>query len=324
MTGLRPFVKSLASLPFSSLVQMMLQHTCTLYSLIKVETTALPPSQGHTHQKKCFRAALLWAITGGMSRDDAVRFYAKWSTLFPSLDEEECIDEDGPEAVTPLIACMQAVGVDIATARTTLDSGRGLTVPTIEGTALNWLILALTRGRIPTMLVGPRFSGKSTLMSSSLESLISSGDVTGMTTLHCDVATDARSIQRVFEGRLTRRAGGRLGPSGNSVSAAPLLFFVEDLQLGVCDSSNGTARSADELLRQWVEYGFWYIRPSLAGMWKSEDSDNGPHPNDLLNSETAGRNTIVDAMFTVTLSSQGEYYFFLINHLMTLLYFVTE
>jgi len=74
-------------------------------------------------------------------------------------------------------------------------------------------------------------------------------------TINFSAATSSKLTQDIIESRLEKRQRNNYGPLG---ARSRLITFIDDLNLPTRDEF-GT-QSPIELLRQFIDYGFWYDR----------------------------------------------------------------
>ena len=126
-------------------------------------------------------------------------------------------------------------------------------VPTIDTVRQSYLLSALIRTRVPTLVIGGTGTGKTAVLGALLDELDASTSVS--LTLTFSAATSAELVQDMVESRLEKRQRGSYGPLG---ARARLVLFVDDLNLPR-HTEHGSV-PVHEWLRQWHAYGFWYDR----------------------------------------------------------------
>ena len=125
-------------------------------------------------------------------------------------------------------------------------------VPTIDTVRQSYLLSALIRNRVPTLVIGGTGSAKSSVIGALLDDL----DPSYLSlTLTFSAATSAELTQEMVESRLEKRQRGSYGPLG---ARARMVLFVDDLNLPR-HTEHGSV-PVHEWLRQWHSYGFWYDR----------------------------------------------------------------
>ncbi|XP_068615161.1 dynein axonemal heavy chain 2-like [Brachionichthys hirsutus] len=124
-------------------------------------------------------------------------------------------------------------------------------VPTVDTVRYNILVNALMLGKHPVLLTGPVGTGKTSVAQSVLQGLEEKW--TGLT-INMSAQTTSDNIQATVESRLEKRTKGEFVPTGGK----RLLLFLDDLSMPACDLFGSQAPL--ELLRHWIDYGFWYDR----------------------------------------------------------------
>ena len=125
-------------------------------------------------------------------------------------------------------------------------------VPTIDTVRHSFLLSALVKQRTPTLVIGGTGTGKTSVIASLLHDL---DPLSLSLTLTFSAATSAELTQEMIESRLEKRQRGSYGPQG---AKQRLVVFIDDLNLPR-HSEYGSV-PVHELLRQWLDYGFWYDR----------------------------------------------------------------
>nr|XP_046242172.1 dynein axonemal heavy chain 2 isoform X2 [Scatophagus argus] len=122
-------------------------------------------------------------------------------------------------------------------------------VPTVDTVRYNFLVKALVLGHYPVLLTGPVGSGKTSVAQSVLNGLDEKWN--GLT-VNMSSQTTSNNIQAIMESRLEKRTKGEFVPAGGK----RLLCFLDDLNMPAHDLFG--SQPPLELLRLWIDYGFWY------------------------------------------------------------------
>ena len=125
-------------------------------------------------------------------------------------------------------------------------------VPTIDTARHSFLLSALMRARVPTLVIGGTGTGKTSVISALLHDL---DPLSLALPLTFSAATSAEWTQEMVESRLEKRQRGSYGPLG---ARQRLVLFIDDLNLPR-HSEYGSV-PVHELVRQWLDCGFWYDR----------------------------------------------------------------
>ncbi|XP_078792424.1 dynein axonemal heavy chain 2 isoform X2 [Oryzias latipes] len=122
-------------------------------------------------------------------------------------------------------------------------------IPTVDTVRYNLLVKALVAGQHPVLLTGPVGTGKTLVAQSVLQGL---GENWTSLTINMSAQTSSNNVQAIVESRLERRSKGALVPAGGK----QLLCFLDDLNMPAHDLFG--SQPPLELLRLWMDYGFWY------------------------------------------------------------------
>nr|XP_055054184.1 LOW QUALITY PROTEIN: dynein axonemal heavy chain 2 [Misgurnus anguillicaudatus] len=125
-------------------------------------------------------------------------------------------------------------------------------VPTVDTVRYHYLVKALVNAQHPVLLTGPVGTGKTSVAQSVLQSLDA---VTWATlTINMSSQTSSNNVQEIIESRVEKRIKGVYVPVGGK----RMLVFLDDLNMPAMDDFG--SQPPLELLRLWIDYGFWYDR----------------------------------------------------------------
>ncbi|XP_069502374.1 dynein axonemal heavy chain 2 [Ambystoma mexicanum] len=124
-------------------------------------------------------------------------------------------------------------------------------VPTVDTVRYNFIVSALVSNQTPVLLVGPVGTGKTSIAQGVLQSLDSKWAVL---TVNMSAQTSSRNVQNIIESRVEKRTKGVYVPLGGK----KLITFMDDLNMPANDTFG--SQPPLELLRLWIDYGFWYDR----------------------------------------------------------------
>ncbi|XP_078020536.1 dynein axonemal heavy chain 2 [Epinephelus lanceolatus] len=124
-------------------------------------------------------------------------------------------------------------------------------VPTVDTVRYNFLVKALVLGQYPVLLTGPVGTGKTSVAQSILQGLDNKWTAL---TVNMSSQTTSNNIQAIVESRIEKRIKGVFVPAGGK----RLLWFLDDLNMPAHDLFG--SQPPLELLRLWIDYGFWYDR----------------------------------------------------------------
>ncbi|XP_075307002.1 dynein axonemal heavy chain 2 [Odontesthes bonariensis] len=124
-------------------------------------------------------------------------------------------------------------------------------VPTVDTVRYNLLVKALVLSQYPVLLTGPVGTGKTSVAQSVLQGL---DNKWAALTINMSSQTTSANIQAIVESRTEKRTKGVFVPAGGK----KLLCFLDDFNMPAHDLFG--SQPPLELLRFWIDYGFWYDR----------------------------------------------------------------
>uniref|UniRef100_A0A8C4Z8H0 Dynein, axonemal, heavy chain 2 n=1 Tax=Gadus morhua TaxID=8049 RepID=A0A8C4Z8H0_GADMO len=125
-------------------------------------------------------------------------------------------------------------------------------VPTVDTVRYNFLVGALVAGQYPVLLTGPVGTGKTSVAQVVLQNLDPSK--WAVLTINMSSQTTSSNVQAIVESRVEKRTKGVYVPAGGK----RMLCFLDDLNMPAHDGFG--SQPPLELLRLWVDHGFWYDR----------------------------------------------------------------
>ena len=197
-----------------------------------------------------FLFSLVWAIGGTLETEDRKKFDSKlreMDTLFPpsetvfeyTIDTKKCAwvsweeklpAQHRPSADTPFSKIM---------------------VPTVDTVRTKMVSKRYVGMNRHVLLVGNVGVGKTMLAQSILENIT---EQQSSMTVNFSAQTSSNSLQDTIEGRLEKRTKGVFAPAGGK----HLITFIDDLNMP--QKSKFGFIPPLELLKLWVDNGFWYDR----------------------------------------------------------------
>ncbi|XP_032872211.1 dynein heavy chain 2, axonemal [Amblyraja radiata] len=125
-------------------------------------------------------------------------------------------------------------------------------IPTVDTVRYNFLVSSLVANQCPVLLVGPVGTGKTSVAQHALHSL----DETtwSILTVNMSAQTTSSNVQEIIESRVEKRTKGVYVP----LAGKKLITFMDDLNMPAKDTFG--SQPPLELLRLWIDYGFWYDR----------------------------------------------------------------
>ncbi|ELR57060.1 Dynein heavy chain 2, axonemal, partial [Bos mutus] len=127
-----------------------------------------------------------------------------------------------------------------------------IVVPTVDTVRYNYLVSTMVASQNPVLLVGPVGTGKTSIAQSVLQSLPSSQ--WSVLTVNMSAQTTSNNVQSIIESRVEKRTKGVYVPFGGK----SMITFMDDLNMPAKDTFG--SQPPLELIRLWIDYGFWYDR----------------------------------------------------------------
>ncbi|XP_006899240.1 PREDICTED: dynein heavy chain 2, axonemal [Elephantulus edwardii] len=125
-------------------------------------------------------------------------------------------------------------------------------VPTVDTVRYNYLVSTLVSSQNPILLMGPVGTGKTSIAQSVLQSLPSSQ--WSVLTVNMSAQTTSNNVQSIIESRVEKRTKSVYVPFGGK----SMITFMDDLNMPAKDLFG--SQPPLELIRLWIDYGFWYDR----------------------------------------------------------------
>ncbi|XP_065644391.1 dynein axonemal heavy chain 2 isoform X2 [Hydra vulgaris] len=125
-------------------------------------------------------------------------------------------------------------------------------VPTVDSIRYNFLLNTLIKIKRPVLLTGPVGTGKTSVVQRILGSL--DNNVWSMLTINMSAQTTSNNVQRIIETKVEKRTKGIYVP----IDGKQMITFMDDLNMPAKDFYG--SQPPLELIRQWIDFGFWYDR----------------------------------------------------------------
>ncbi|MEQ2220854.1 Dynein heavy chain 2, axonemal [Ilyodon furcidens] len=124
-------------------------------------------------------------------------------------------------------------------------------VPTVDTVRYNMLVQALVLNQHPVLLTGPVGTGKTSVAQNVLQGLDKKWTAL---TINMSAQMTSNNIQAIIESQTEKRTKGVFFPAGGK----QMLCFLDDLNMPAHDLFG--SQPPLELMRFWIDYGFWYDR----------------------------------------------------------------
>ena len=125
-------------------------------------------------------------------------------------------------------------------------------VPTVDTVRYDFLLYSLVMSKKPALMVGPVGTGKTSLVQGVLQRLDAAKY--SLLTINMSSKTTSNNVQEIVESKVEKRTKGVFVPMGGK----RMIMFMDDLNMPARDTFG--SQPPLELIRQWMEYGFWYDR----------------------------------------------------------------
>eukprot|EP00659_Diplonema_papillatum_P003564 gene3564-5529_t len=232
----------------------------TLCALLDALLHNVPHGSPQEVYEKYFCFALVWAFGGALASDGRVDYraaFSKWwvremQSRVRICDEKYQVFDFYISKETHHEFCSWNELVAKYKTDPDLPMSEQL-VETAETVRMQQMLQLLMTQQHPVLLVGMAGTGKSKIVLSKLAGLDSTNWMTRHTSFNAK--TTARTFQLVLEANL-ERSGRKWHPPGRK----KLVFFMDDLNMPLPDKYGTQEPIA--LLRQYLDYGFWFDRGS--------------------------------------------------------------
>jgi dynein heavy chain len=227
---------------------------CNLLEILLVEDNGVPVKEPSADRSKIiekwFLFALVWSVGGGViedSRKKVDNFLREIEGNFPPKDTvyEYAVDIKSKNWVhwESRLKAGWAFPMDIPFYK--------VLVPTVDTLRYAFVLDTYLRGGNAALAVGPVGTGKTQMM----QAVIDKFDPEEYSSLNINLSsrTTASGLQEIIEARVEKRTKGVYVPHGNK----KMFLFIDDLNMPVKGEYGD--QPPLELLRQWVDYGVWYV-----------------------------------------------------------------
>ncbi|XP_057654894.1 dynein axonemal heavy chain 2 isoform X2 [Diorhabda carinulata] len=125
-------------------------------------------------------------------------------------------------------------------------------VPTVDTVRYDFLVSSLLTNGYPVLLTGPVGTGKTSVAQTALSAL--DPEKYSILFVNMSAQTSSNNLQDAIESRLEKRTKGHYAPPRGK----KLISFLDDMNMPAKEVYG--SQPPLELLRQWIDYTFWYDR----------------------------------------------------------------
>jgi len=237
----------------------LVQTVCFLLDGLLTEEN-VPPNSSAELYEKFFVFASIWSFGGPLSSDGRVDYRLSFSNWWKKEFQTIKIAETGSlfdyyiddhKEFVPWTGLVSKFKYN----REMLFSQ--ITVETADTVRLSYMLDLLAKHRRPALFVGTAGTGKTNILKSKLDAMVSANSNLIYRVVNFNSQTDSKSLQSILEQALDKKGGRQYGPPGRK----KLIFFIDDINMPTPDKY-GT-QDAIALLRMHFDYGFWYDRQKM-------------------------------------------------------------
>ncbi|XP_068085242.1 dynein axonemal heavy chain 2 [Anabrus simplex] len=231
----------------------LVRSLCKLLKCVMTKENGFDP-EGKNFAQYCklwFFFCLLWSVGGsvdevGRTKVDA--FFRKATSDYPSKDSVY-------EYTVDVKHCQYMNWEATLPPDWRMDKSLPffkIIVPTTDTVRYQFLISTFVKHFIPCLLLGPVGTGKTSMAEIVLEKL--DPMLYSMLKINMSAQTTSGNVQDIIESRLEKRSKGVYFPPAGK----KMITLMDDLNMPVKEIYG--AQPPLELIRQWLDYGFWYDR----------------------------------------------------------------
>ncbi|KAJ3056563.1 Dynein heavy chain 2, axonemal [Rhizophlyctis rosea] len=127
-------------------------------------------------------------------------------------------------------------------------------VPTVDTIRNEFVVRSLINKKSPVLMVGEVGTGKTSL----LQNVILNQDTSNVLLVSMSAQTSSAALQSILESKTEKRTKNVFVPVGGK----HLITFIDDFNMPMKDTFG--SQPPLELIRHWIDYGFWYDRQKQA------------------------------------------------------------
>uniref|UniRef100_Q9P225-2 Isoform 2 of Dynein axonemal heavy chain 2 n=2 Tax=Homo sapiens TaxID=9606 RepID=Q9P225-2 len=227
---------------------------CKLYSALATPENGVNPADGEnyvTMVEMTFVFSMIWSVCASVDEEGRKRIDSYLREIEGSFPNKDTVYE---YFVDPKIRSWTSFEDKLPKSWRYPPNAPfyKIMVPTVDTVRYNYLVSSLVANQNPILLVGPVGTGKTSIAQSVLQSLPSSQ--WSVLVVNMSAQTTSNNVQSIIESRVEKRTKGVYVPFGGK----SMITFMDDLNMPAKDMFG--SQPPLELIRLWIDYGFWYDR----------------------------------------------------------------
>nr|XP_021503796.1 dynein heavy chain 2, axonemal [Meriones unguiculatus] len=227
---------------------------CKLYSVLATPENGVNPADFENHSfmvEMTFVFSMIWSVCASVDEDGRKKIDSYLREIEGSFPNKDTVYE---YYVNPKMRAWSSFEEKLPKSWRYPSNAPfyKIMVPTVDTIRYNYLVSTLVANQNPVLLVGPVGTGKTSIAQSVLQSLPSSQ--WSVLIVNMSAQTTSNNVQSIIESRVEKRTKGVYVPFGGK----SMITFMDDLNMPAKDTFG--SQPPLELIRLWIDYGFWYDR----------------------------------------------------------------
>lgn len=226
---------------------------CNLFDAVAIVENGLQPHNPEQYMDMLFKYfifSMIWSVGATVDEESRQRFDILFREFDPQFPSKDTVYE---YFVDPSIRAWKSWEEKVPSAWKPDPhlQFHEIVVPTIDIVRHDFLLQSLIRNESSVLVVGNSGTGKTLTVNSVIDSF---GQNYSTLNVNFSGRTTAENVQDMIESRMVKKMKETLAPPAGKT----LLCFIDDLNMPQPDDFG--SQPPLELLRQWLDYGFWYNR----------------------------------------------------------------
>ncbi|XP_005399515.1 PREDICTED: dynein heavy chain 2, axonemal isoform X2 [Chinchilla lanigera] len=227
---------------------------CKLYSALATPENGVNPADGENYTtmvEMTFVFSMIWSVCASVDEDGRKKIDSYLREIEGSFPNKDTVYE---YFVDPKMRSWTSFEEKLSKSWRYAPNTPfyKIMVPTVDTVRYKYLVNTLVASHNPVLLVGPVGTGKTSIAQSVLQSLPSSQ--WSVLTVNMSAQTTSNNVQSIIESRVEKRTKGVYVPFGGK----SMITFMDELNMPAKDMFG--SQPPLELIRLWIDYGFWYDR----------------------------------------------------------------